>query len=118
MGGNYSTTEMDTGFTWLDGKPIYKKTIDWGPMPNNARVNKTGQYPNGANVIWIEGIAIQRVSSGGGAVGVHNIPYVSATGNYDTVFCSDKSVGQVSVATDSDRSTWNAYITLYYTKAS
>lgn len=26
LSGNYSTTEVDTGFTWVDGKHIYKKT--------------------------------------------------------------------------------------------
>ena len=25
--GNYSTSEQDTGFTWIDGKHIYKKTL-------------------------------------------------------------------------------------------
>ena len=27
--GNYSTSETNTGFTWIDGKPIYKKTIEY-----------------------------------------------------------------------------------------
>jgi hypothetical protein len=26
--GNYSTSEVDTGFTWIDGSKIYKKTIE------------------------------------------------------------------------------------------
>lgn len=30
---SYSTTEVDTGATWIDGKPIYKKTIDMGTLP-------------------------------------------------------------------------------------
>ena len=25
--GNYSTSEVDTGFTYIDGKPIFKKTV-------------------------------------------------------------------------------------------
>lgn len=27
LGGNYSTTEVDTGYVWIDGRHIYKKTI-------------------------------------------------------------------------------------------
>ena len=27
--GNYSETEVDTGFTWIDGSHIYKKTIKY-----------------------------------------------------------------------------------------
>ena len=28
LSGNYSKTEIDTGFTWIDGKTIYKKTVE------------------------------------------------------------------------------------------
>lgn len=30
---SYSTSEVNTGATWIDGKPIYKKTIDMGALP-------------------------------------------------------------------------------------
>ena len=36
FGGNYSTSEVDTGFTWIDGKHIYKKTISFGTLPNST----------------------------------------------------------------------------------
>lgn len=32
--GNYSTAEVNTGFKWIDGKAVYKKTINVGAMPN------------------------------------------------------------------------------------
>ena len=31
---DYSTSEVDTGYTWTDGSPIYKKTINIGALPN------------------------------------------------------------------------------------
>ena len=31
--GNYSTTEQDTGYTWIDGSKIYKKTIVYSNLP-------------------------------------------------------------------------------------
>lgn len=33
-GNVYSTEETIVG-TWIDGKPIYRKTINFGPLPNN-----------------------------------------------------------------------------------
>lgn len=115
--GNYSTTEQDTGFTWIDGKAIYKKTIEWGAMPNNARVDRANLFPNNANVIRIDSVIVQGPGTGP-TMGVHNMPYTSPSGGVDTVFVSDKLTGQVSVYTDADRSNWDAYITLYYTKTS
>ena len=32
--GNYSTSEVATEFKWIDGKTIYKKTINFGTLPN------------------------------------------------------------------------------------
>lgn len=32
----YSTSEVLTGDTWIDGKPIYLKVIDWGTIPSGA----------------------------------------------------------------------------------
>lgn len=35
--GNYSTSEVDTGFTYIDGKPIYRKTQNFTvPSQTNA----------------------------------------------------------------------------------
>jgi hypothetical protein len=35
IGGiNYTLTEQDTGLTWIDGKPIFQKTVDLGQFPN------------------------------------------------------------------------------------
>jgi hypothetical protein len=35
-GVSYSTNEQDTGLTWIDGKVIYQKTIDFGVLPDNG----------------------------------------------------------------------------------
>lgn len=36
---SYSTSEVNTGAKWIDGKPIYRKVVDFGYLPNN--VSKT-----------------------------------------------------------------------------
>ena len=33
---SYSTTEQPTGAKWIDGKPIYRKVIDFGALPNTG----------------------------------------------------------------------------------
>jgi hypothetical protein len=35
-GESYSTSEVKTKNTWIDGKPIYRKVIDLGTLPNNT----------------------------------------------------------------------------------
>lgn len=40
FGGNYSTSEVNTGFTWVDGKPIYKKTVSMGALPAGGATKK------------------------------------------------------------------------------
>ena len=112
--GRYDTAEKEAG-VWIDGRTIYRKTIEWGAMPNAARVNKTGQFPNNATIINIEAIAMSSTAA-------HNMPYVYSGGSggdhEEAVFVSNTTNGQLSVSTTTDRSSWNAYITLYYCKAS
>ena len=94
---------------WIDGRTIYKKTIEWGAMPNAARVNKNSQFPNDATIINIEAVAMSSTAA-------HNMPYVYDA-IVDTVFVGNTTNGQLCIVTTNDRSTWNAYITLYYCKA-
>lgn len=42
-GINYSTTEQDTGLTWIDGKKIYQKTYSL-TLTNNNPQTQTGYY--------------------------------------------------------------------------
>lgn len=34
--GHYSTDEINTKQRWIDGKPIYRKVVDLGTLPNNT----------------------------------------------------------------------------------
>lgn len=47
---SYSTTEQKTGGTWIDGKPIYRKVVYCGALPNNTV--KTVAH-NIANIKWV-----------------------------------------------------------------
>ena len=42
---NYSTDEIVVG-TWIDGKPLYRKMVDFGTLPNNSEVSKSHNIAN------------------------------------------------------------------------
>ena len=111
LSGNYSTTEVDTGFTWIDGKHIYKKTIDFGALPNATNKKVNHGISNLDRVIRYEaftkdGASIQRP-----------IIYTSLGGQVGCIVL-DVEPTQIAVYTDSNRSSMYLYCTLYYTKSS
>ena len=54
---NYFTTEIDTGAKWIDGKPIYRKVIDFGALPNNTSKAVAHNISNLGWVLKLEGIS-------------------------------------------------------------
>lgn len=102
---SYSTSEADTGTTWIDGSPIYKKTIDTGVLPNNA--SKTVQHGVGTNLkraIKIEGYAYSP------NLGINmSIP--------DNEIKVQVAGVDIEIYTSADLSMFTeSYVTLYYTK--
>ena len=52
---DYSTSEVKTGATWIDGKPIYRKTFT-GTSPASAYTyTSVITIPNGAYIIYFFG---------------------------------------------------------------
>lgn len=108
FGGNYSTSEVNTGFTWIDGKTIYKKTIDCGSLPNNTfKVTNTG-IVGMTRLIKFEAIAVSGTS-------IHPIPLTTNTAAGQTQITFDMT--SIIIGTASDRTSFNGIVTLYYTKA-
>ena len=107
---DYSTTEQDTGCKWIDGKKIYKKTIDFGALPNASIKNVDHGVANIARVVKIDGI----ISFGSNTWS--NIPLVYQ--GVDSIYNAEFQVTttQVHCATSKDRSNLSAIITIYYTK--
>ena len=117
LSGNYSTTEVDTGYTWIDGSKIYKKTVDLGYLPNNGTKTVLHNISNLKLLIEMRGAAnfagpgyqlplpcvCDPLSGGlesGGAIRI----YINST--------------EIKIDTGYNRSTGYGYITLYYTKTS
>lgn len=104
--GNFSTSEVDTGFTWIDGKKIYKKTISCGAMPGTATTYSVNHLITGlTSVIEYRGIGMNTSGlqfidfQGGNLVNV----YIDAT--------------KINLTTTSTRSAFTlSYVTIWYTK--
>ena len=107
MPGNYSTTEIDTGYTWVDGNAIYKKTINFGNLPNSTTKAVSHNISNLSGIIRIEGT----VSTGSWW---QPLNYYDG-GPVRTVYANASTV---NIYTSNDQSANTAYITLYYTKSS
>ena len=110
--GDYSTSEQDTGFTWIDGKHIYKKTVNFGALPNTSSKTVSTGITNLDYLIAFEGVATNGVT-------IFSIPSLRI-GNavLEIGIWFSKVQAEVTIETGNNRSDFNAYITLYYTKAS
>ena len=111
IGCDYSTTEQDTGYKWIDGKRIYQKTIDFGNLPNNSGKSVDPNIQNLDKIIKIEGIA-----NGGNNAVMLPLVYSSNDSSYNTELSFSYFTGKIYIGTNQDRSSYSAYITLYYTK--
>lgn len=106
----YSTTEQKIG-VWIDGKPIYRKVISCGALPN-ATTNKIPyNISNLDKVIHITGYSYNSTADT-----FMSIPLVSS-GTTNVVAYINKKEGKVVLTTTNDRSEYNeTYVVLEYTK--
>ena len=108
LSGTYSANELTTG-EWVDGSPIYKKTVDIGSLPNNANKDVAHNISNLGTVVKIEGT----VTNGQGDHLL--LPYAHPSEN--------ASIGlyvignNIRIRTGNDRTAFSGYATIYYTKS-
>lgn len=113
LSGNYSTTEVDTGFTWVDGSKIYKKTINFGDLVNSNYKAVAHGISNLKYVVYFTGVAQDKATANRrwrplnipNATGT-NYAIVEFNATYVYIYCGDDKTGM------------SAYITVYYTKSS
>ena len=108
--GNYSTSEVNTGFKWIDGSDIYKKTVDIGTLPNNTTKNVAHGISNLSLILNYETVAYGSAYL--------PIPYVTMTSQSTFQIQFSFSSTNISVVTGNDRTGYSAYVTMYYTKSS
>lgn len=106
---NYSTTEKKTGMTWIDGKPIYRKTINIGSLPNNTYKNINHGISNIDVIVRWEGFAKQSSDSTW-------VPLPFADSNSAGSMGIYVNQSKIYVFDGANRTGFSGYVTLYYTK--
>lgn len=105
----YSTTETKTNKVWINGKPIYRKVIDFGALPNATEKTVNTSISNGEDLVRYSCLG---VTSGGTYL---QIPYASLNSLSDQIHCNVK-LSQITITTGIDRSTSTAKVIMEYTK--
>lgn len=103
----YSTEEREVG-VWVDNKPLYAKSYDFGALPNNATKTLSSGLTD-VNVVKMDGIAI----SVNGFTTTIPHPEIGGNGDIQIEFLATK---EIRIKTNSDYSAFTGYVTLLYTK--
>lgn len=111
---NYSTSEVDTGAKWINGKSIYCKVIDIGYLPNNTDKLVAHNITNFGSLIKIEGRALR--STDNVWFPLPNTPHPRV--NLNTSITLTVNSTDVIIGTGTDRSNMTGTVTLWYTKSS
>ena len=102
---DYSTTEKIVG-TWVNGKPVYQKTIDVGALPNNKTKSVRHGISNLKMCVDVHGVFTDGTTT-------MTIPFPSASGSIVT---ASVSATEVSITTTSNRTAYSGYVYITYTK--
>ena len=115
----YSTNEQIIG-KWIDGKPIYRKVIDLGALPNTSTVNIPHNIDNLDRIISMRGIAkspnqnlLLPFPYGTGNDGLNSDGTVKVNSVPINIY---EQQGNIVVYTLSDRSNMTGYVILEYIK--
>lgn len=115
--GNYSTSEVNTGFTWVNGKPVYKRTITGNVTASAGTRDVTVRSDITGIEAVVDASGYFQYSTG------NTFPY-GGTQTDSTGGTVSKAIGllvssaSISVLTISDvaRTSQPYYLTLFYTK--
>ena len=104
--------ERKTNKVWIDGKTIYRKVINFGALPNATKKDVAHNISNLEQFIRIEGVSTRQDNTKFS----QSLPliYKNIESNYNTSLGVD--VQTVSIQTNEDRSMFNGYVILEYTK--
>lgn len=110
MSATYNTSEIETG-EWIDGKPVYKKTVDVGSLPNASTKAVDHGISNLDRVVSITGTAT--------TTGKRTIPLPYNTGSTNYAQCIGVEIYPTYIRINTlsaDRSGFTGYVTIHYTK--
>lgn len=103
----YSENETVVG-TWIDGKPLYRKTVNCGGGPNAGRKDVPAGISNPDKIVNLYGFSVEM----GACIPVNNARPDNTTAANGAYFEN----GNIVIRTGVDRSNATFYITVEYTK--
>lgn len=107
----YSTTETVIG-TWINGKPLYRKVINFGSLPNNSSKSVSHGISNLSRVVSLSGIAYIDDTN----ITTITLPHADKDGvQYAISLRADKT--DVLIVTGSNRTSLNGIVIIEYTKS-
>ena len=109
---HYSTSEQVVG-TWIDGKPIYQKTINFGTLGN---ATKKAVAHNISNLKAVVSFKASAWGTTGGVYYAFIIPNVGTNNQYTYDIAIDITGANIDITTQTDRTWLTAQVTLQYTK--
>lgn len=104
---NYSTEEQIIG-TWIDGKPLYRKVINVGTLPNSTSKAVAHGAANIDRIVYFKGSAYQ---SSGLTI---TLPFISTVGANMITMTVDKT--NITTQAGINRTNFTAIVILEYTK--
>ena len=104
----YSTSEINTGKTWVDGSTIYKKTYYFSALGDNSGVYQALDISNLSDIINMYGTASN------GSV-FFPLPCYRTDDTLGISMFID-NVNGITIATGNDRTSYHAYVTIEYIK--
>ncbi|MCB1173613.1 MAG: hypothetical protein KDK39_08615 [Leptospiraceae bacterium] len=106
----YNTSEVVTDQVWIDGKPIYRKVVNTGALPNNTTNNIAHGITGMSNVIRIYGFAKTAASQ------YIPMPYPTSSGGGSLTLDADTT--NINIFTNSAGfiGYTTSYVVLEYTK--
>ena len=110
---NYSTAEHVIG-KWIDGTTLYEKTVDFGSLPNNAEKTVAHGITNINKIVEMIGTAYNTV----GEVAIPIPLAVSTNTATDLPIQTSLTLNSsnVIIKTGSNRTAFDAWVTIRYTK--
>jgi hypothetical protein len=110
----YSMEEKQVGY-WIDGKPLYRKVINFGNLPNRDVKRVNHNISNIGRVIKLTGMTQVDL---GGTYGFSWSPLPLVYSGSEYIFNTTLSCNKTEIVckTTEDRSGFSAYIIIEYTK--
>lgn len=110
---DYSTTEIDTGKKWIDGKPIYRKVF------NTTSPSTTGSETTIATIGSFDTLVNMNANIDLGQYGIVPLPQAAASNNINTLAIDGKTNGNIKMKIDNVAySSKSVIVIVEYTKSS